>query len=63
MLYLAGFTFETAFKLLIILTILLYAIGMYLLARDLFQSVYDPVTGQRLTTWMVRILLNCRNSQ
>jgi uncharacterized membrane protein len=36
---LPGLTLETAFKILIILTILLYAIGMYLLARDLFHSV------------------------
>ncbi|MBE7469699.1 MAG: glycosyltransferase family 39 protein [Anaerolineales bacterium] len=34
-----GFSLETAFKLLIILTILLYAIGMYLLGRDLWGRV------------------------
>jgi hypothetical protein len=34
-----GLTFETALKALIILTILLYAIGMYLLARDVLGSV------------------------
>jgi hypothetical protein len=34
-----GFTFEAALKALIILTILLYAIGMYLLARDVLGSV------------------------
>jgi len=34
-----GFSLETAFKLLIIVTFLLYAIGMYLLVRDLFGSV------------------------
>ncbi len=37
--YALGFSLETAFKILIILTILLYAIGMYLLARDLLRSV------------------------
>lgn len=34
-----GLTWENAFKLLIILTILLYAIGMYLLGRDVWGSV------------------------
>ena len=34
-----GLTLESAFKLLIILTILLYAIGMYLFIRDLLGSV------------------------
>ncbi|MCK6625601.1 MAG: glycosyltransferase family 39 protein [Anaerolineae bacterium] len=34
-----GFSLETAFKLLIILTILLYAIGMYLLGRDLWGRI------------------------
>ncbi|MBE7552996.1 MAG: hypothetical protein HS126_18140 [Anaerolineales bacterium] len=34
-----GLTWENAFKLLIILTILLYAIGMYLLGRDAWGSV------------------------
>ncbi len=37
--YTLGFSLETAFKLLIIFTILLYAIGMYLLARALLDSV------------------------
>lgn len=34
-----GLTWENAFKLLIILTILLYAIGMYLLGREVWGSV------------------------
>ncbi|RMF01473.1 MAG: hypothetical protein D6768_10570, partial [Chloroflexi bacterium] len=34
-----GLSLETAFKLLLILTIELYAVGMYLLARDLLRSV------------------------
>jgi hypothetical protein len=34
-----GLTFETALKALIILTILLYAIGMYLFARDVLGSI------------------------
>ncbi|GIK36695.1 MAG: hypothetical protein BroJett011_05280 [Chloroflexota bacterium] len=34
-----GLSWENAFKLLIILTILLYAIGMYLLGRDVWGSV------------------------
>ncbi|MBN1993511.1 MAG: hypothetical protein JW953_12495 [Anaerolineae bacterium] len=37
--YGAGFTLETALKILIILTILLYATGMYLLARDVLGSL------------------------
>ncbi|MEM7345329.1 MAG: 6-pyruvoyl-tetrahydropterin synthase-related protein [Chloroflexota bacterium] len=38
-LHTVGFTIETALKLLIILTILLYATGMYLLGRDTLRSV------------------------
>ncbi|MBN1219512.1 MAG: glycosyltransferase family 39 protein [Anaerolineae bacterium] len=37
--HLAGLTLETALKVLIILTILLYAIGMYLLARQVLDSI------------------------
>jgi len=35
-----GFTFEIALKILMIITIWLYAIGMYLFARDLYQTVH-----------------------
>ena len=38
-LHAGGLSLETAFKALIILIILVYAIGMYLLARDLFNRV------------------------
>ncbi|MFN8458634.1 MAG: 6-pyruvoyl-tetrahydropterin synthase-related protein [Anaerolineae bacterium] len=37
---LPGLTLETAFKILIIVTILLYAIGMYLFTRDLLHSIH-----------------------
>ena len=38
--HLAGFSLEAAFRLLLCLTTMLYAVGTYLLARDILRSVW-----------------------